>query len=582
MVSGGWSQSVSNLVPISSYLAQASLEYVPRHGWRAQDYILNSHLCAPSVSSVPSVVNEPPHAAHHALNGAPDSPLVDVLLDPLGFAEEEGDVRLGRLDELLHDLEGRVELLLELRLLLVAPGLGERRHAVGDHRGHAREVGVELLEVVRETPEFLGVNDRFGHTASVRAEPGGGCVERLRSRGEFTAVLDSVPNRNPIGPTRLEPRLREGSELSPIGTSHTRISMLGYPIERGDTAPARLSLGIRRATLATLVLAGAAHADLTFNLAPAPGGFVQACAGPATNGIPWPGSDFFLSFIPNQGANLVEEPFTGDSLGDLTASFSGSGVSNSAHAVAGLGFFHGSATNSAPDAAYFPMGVAHGGWSENFVIANPALTGQPGFMQFTLHVEGTLFATGLTGSSTFVVTAYKDTVQLATNQFFDPGNSDPISTSAQYGNWGVATFGNPPTDGKTVNDTVTFAVPFTFGTPFKLGVYAIARAGMRSSGGQGGNSSSQTNFEDGLHWGGITQIYLGTTPTTGYTITSGSGIDWSQPVGGGNPADLDGNGSVNAADLAILLGGWGTTAGDINGDGTTNAADLAELLGAWG
>ncbi|MFM7135348.1 MAG: di-heme oxidoredictase family protein [Planctomycetota bacterium] len=48
------------------------------------------------------------------------------------------------------------------------------------------------------------------------------------------------------------------------------------------------------------------------------------------------------------------------------------------------------------------------------------------------------------------------------------------------------------------------------------------------------------------------------------------------------PADLDGNGTVNAADLASMLNGWGTPAYDLTGDGTTNAADLAQLLNGWG
>ncbi|MGA1057090.1 MAG: GC-type dockerin domain-anchored protein [Phycisphaerales bacterium] len=50
-------------------------------------------------------------------------------------------------------------------------------------------------------------------------------------------------------------------------------------------------------------------------------------------------------------------------------------------------------------------------------------------------------------------------------------------------------------------------------------------------------------------------------------------------------ADLNGDGTVNGADLAILLGDWGAGAGspaDFNGDGTVNGADLAILLGAWG
>lgn len=46
--------------------------------------------------------------------------------------------------------------------------------------------------------------------------------------------------------------------------------------------------------------------------------------------------------------------------------------------------------------------------------------------------------------------------------------------------------------------------------------------------------------------------------------------------------DLNRDGTRDAADLAILLGAWGTTAGDVSGDGTTDGQDLAALLGGWG
>lgn len=48
--------------------------------------------------------------------------------------------------------------------------------------------------------------------------------------------------------------------------------------------------------------------------------------------------------------------------------------------------------------------------------------------------------------------------------------------------------------------------------------------------------------------------------------------------------DLNSDGSVSAADLALLLGAWGTAGGaaDLNGDGVVAASDLALLLGAWG
>jgi len=37
-----------------------------------------------------------------------------------------------------------------------------------------------------------------------------------------------------------------------------------------------------------------------------------------------------------------------------------------------------------------------------------------------------------------------------------------------------------------------------------------------------------------------------------------------------------------AADLSLVLLGWGTPAADIDGDGTTSAADLSAVLEGWG
>ncbi|MFO0873706.1 MAG: hypothetical protein U0575_07005 [Phycisphaerales bacterium] len=49
-----------------------------------------------------------------------------------------------------------------------------------------------------------------------------------------------------------------------------------------------------------------------------------------------------------------------------------------------------------------------------------------------------------------------------------------------------------------------------------------------------------------------------------------------------NPADLDGDGKVDAADLGLLLSNWGGSgAGDLDGDGVVGAADLGLLLSAW-
>ena len=58
---------------------------------------------------------------------------------------------------------------------------------------------------------------------------------------------------------------------------------------------------------------------------------------------------------------------------------------------------------------------------------------------------------------------------------------------------------------------------------------------------------------------------------------------WYESEPGSNPADLNGDGLVNGADLALVLTAWssGGGAADINNDGIVNGADLALVLMAW-
>ena len=56
-----------------------------------------------------------------------------------------------------------------------------------------------------------------------------------------------------------------------------------------------------------------------------------------------------------------------------------------------------------------------------------------------------------------------------------------------------------------------------------------------------------------------------------------------EPIGGNPcPEDLNDDGTINGADLGLLLAAWGTDGADINDDGNTNGADLGLLLSAWG
>ena len=48
------------------------------------------------------------------------------------------------------------------------------------------------------------------------------------------------------------------------------------------------------------------------------------------------------------------------------------------------------------------------------------------------------------------------------------------------------------------------------------------------------------------------------------------------------PGDVNLDHKIDGADLAQILGAWGTASNDLTGDGIVNGADLAIVLGAWG
>jgi hypothetical protein len=77
------------------------------------------------------------------------------------------------------------------------------------------------------------------------------------------------------------------------------------------------------------------------------------------------------------------------------------------------------------------------------------------------------------------------------------------------------------------------------------------------------------------------------------TTWVGSMVNGTWTDGGGNtfdcpcPGDVNDSGIVNATDIAIILGAWGTSGGkfplsDTDGNGIVDAADLAVVLGGWG
>lgn len=74
--------------------------------------------------------------------------------------------------------------------------------------------------------------------------------------------------------------------------------------------------------------------------------------------------------------------------------------------------------------------------------------------------------------------------------------------------------------------------------------------------------------------------------TITWTATDGCGrsVSAAQVISvQGIPADLNSDGMVDAYDLAVVLGSWGSTSGvgDVNGDRVVDGTDLAMMLGRW-
>lgn len=274
----------------------------------------------------------------------------------------------------------------------------------------------------------------------------------------------------------------------------------------------------------SLTLAGLSQAQVA-----SPGGFVQAGAFTNANGSIVPGGDLSTVGPP---AAFQEEAFAGLANGAAQAAAAGATYTLIADADAGMGFVRGMAFRDSPNTGTFAMAALNGGWKETFTVSHPALAGQPGFLVFQISVRGTLDAAGFSGGAGVTTTGYKDDFELIANSYFNRGNSDPISTDRQRAFWGTQSFGSPePT--RVVDGVVTMAAPITFGQPFTLGVYAFIQASQSSLIGIAANSTGAADFSShGVTWRGIASVLDSSgAPQTGWSVVSGTGLNWPGPVG---------------------------------------------------
>jgi hypothetical protein len=85
---------------------------------------------------------------------------------------------------------------------------------------------------------------------------------------------------------------------------------------------------------------------------------------------------------------------------------------------------------------------------------------------------------------------------------------------------------------------------------------------------------------------GIASLYL-LGAMLARTDTCGSSIAVIDVCGNACPADLDGDGLIDASDLSQLLASWGNCAkgscpADLDGSGDVGAADVSLLFASWG
>jgi hypothetical protein len=215
------------------------------------------------------------------------------------------------------------------------------------------------------------------------------------------------------------------------------------------------------------------------------------------------------------------------------ASFANGLASASAGAQASAGVLHLGAsldTSGSLAGTQFPIGIAQAGFADTFTVNLAGHQGESGYLLVDVHVSGVLDATRNAGSASFTVSATKNNLQLqASNPGYVVGTGNGASTDRQQPSWSVATYPPPDiptTDHRVVNETITFSVPVTYGTTFEMAVLGLATAGTRSQTGAGLSSS---NFNQTVQWLGVHGVLsAGGQAVQGYTLTSGSGINWAQ------------------------------------------------------
>jgi hypothetical protein len=303
---------------------------------------------------------------------------------------------------------------------------------------------------------------------------------------------------------------------------------------------------IRHALIAFLAVSAPAAA-----LASSPGQsnstgeFVTTCGGIGTGGFVSGGESILIS-PPTGSAGMIDgthpadcnwttQTITGGTISQsasINSTFDGLSYSASAQGKVKPGVMHLQSTSTGPAAVLFPTGVAQGGWTDNLDFTKGQPAGTPGIFIFKVFVSGDLDASGQFARPGFTVTPYLNGNRVDLNSQFNTLNPTPVIGSGEGLGYQSRIWFNPGEEfGPTlsVNGDVFFAIPFTFDTPFNLGLYAFTYASNGSEGPDFTVNNNQSLFQNTIALDGIEEVLAGPsdTPITGYTIQSTSGLDYA-------------------------------------------------------
>jgi hypothetical protein len=229
-------------------------------------------------------------------------------------------------------------------------------------------------------------------------------------------------------------------------------------------------------------------------------------------------------------------------------SVQGHAYANNSNATASVGTIHLYAENQGSTATALSGSQAMAGWNDTITIAGG--TGQ-GIWTFGLAIDGMLASSGRGADTQFGIGIFKN--HNAVQPYGAAINAAAFSLYQSLNAAGTAGDLDANTDREliqaretdygmpkslTVNQMVYFAIPFTYGTAFSLGIFAQVAAGESSSGPYYGENVAIADFAHTIGWAGKGYVAAadGSGHATGFLLNSDSGFDYNIAAGVPEPA----------------------------------------------